>query len=162
MSPIQRVTRYTLLLEEALRLLKKSNEAMLVKLMEEALQHAKEVCEYANDMMIAGRITGFTVEYLSAIGIFSSERLCLVFQGEITKQGLLILRGEALCYKKRSSFLMRAKPKDCTIFLFRERIILARKDTQSAFNKSDSFPSFSYWVSYKVCMIQLPNGLVMI
>ena len=48
-----------------------------------AKDHANQICECANDMMYAGRISGFP--------------------GIITKQGLLLLREEATCFKKRSN-----------------------------------------------------------
>jgi len=79
MTPIQRVTRYTLLLKEIESDVAKAAEAEaqlnegseenraeasnLLPFLTAAKEAAHEVAEYANHMMFAGRITGFNVRF---------------------------------------------------------------------------------------------------
>ena len=65
MTPIQRVTRYQLLLseiEKSFRLAE--HDEYVLDDLKEALDIAHEVAEYANNMMIAGRIRGYHVSLL--------------------------------------------------------------------------------------------------
>ena len=63
MTPIQRVTRYTLLLREIERDLSRAGEGREAERGEVAAAHAaaRDVAEYANGMMVAGRINGYNV-----------------------------------------------------------------------------------------------------
>ena len=61
MTPVQRVTRYNLLLSEAEKNFLKAGDTEKHAIVSEAFQDAREICEYANDMMVAGRMSGFPV-----------------------------------------------------------------------------------------------------
>ena len=61
MTPVQRVTRYNLLLSDIAKCFKKAGDEEIYENIRSALEHAHEICEYANNMMIAGRISGFPV-----------------------------------------------------------------------------------------------------
>ena len=61
MTPVQRVTRYNLLLSDIAKCFKKAGDEEIYENLRSALEHAHEICEYANNMMIAGRISGFPV-----------------------------------------------------------------------------------------------------
>ncbi len=61
MTPVQRVTRYNLLLKEMTGYYRKAQDTEKLEAIEEALAISHEICNYANDMMIAGRIRGFAV-----------------------------------------------------------------------------------------------------
>ena len=74
-----------------------------------------------------------------------------ILKGVITKQGLLLMKEEATCFKKRSGRIMKPKPRDCVIFVFRESIIVCEKAPQ-LFSSSNfsSYPQINYWVSFQV------------
>ena len=131
MTPVQRVTRYTLLLGDIAKCFKKAGDEESHDIINTAKDHANEICECANDMMYAGRISGFP--------------------GIITKQGLLLLREEATCFKKRSNRILKPKLKDAMIFIFREKIVVCEKSPQlfSSANFS-SYPQINYWVSFQM------------
>ncbi len=61
LTPVQRITRYQLLLREITKSLDKAGDQERLKLVQEAFEVANRVCNHANDMMIAGRIQGFPV-----------------------------------------------------------------------------------------------------
>ena len=61
MTPVQRVTRYNLLLSDIAKCFKKAGDEEIYENLRSALEYAQEICEYANNMMIAGRISGFPV-----------------------------------------------------------------------------------------------------
>ena len=67
MTPVQRVTRYKLLLQDIAKCFQKAGNEEVSQNLTIALNSAKEICEYANDMMIAGRISGFPVSIASFI-----------------------------------------------------------------------------------------------
>ncbi len=60
MCPMQRVTRYNLLLSEATKLIRKIDQQLL-EFMRKAYEDSQEICTCANDMMYAGRVVGFPV-----------------------------------------------------------------------------------------------------
>ncbi len=61
MTPIQRVTRYNLLLKDITNYLRKAEDTEKLAIVDEALAITHNICNYANDMMIAGRMQGFIV-----------------------------------------------------------------------------------------------------
>ena len=67
MTPVQRVTRYNLLLGDIAKCFKKAGDDETHASIETAKDHAHEICEYANDMMIAGRISGFPVSFYASL-----------------------------------------------------------------------------------------------
>ena len=77
MAPVQRVTRYPLLINEIDGLYTKATIAaesvgisltaeqeQKISFMKEALTLALDLCHYVNDMMDAGRILGYPVSYI--------------------------------------------------------------------------------------------------
>ena len=67
MTPVQRVTRYQLLIKDIKNYYGKANDEENLALMQNAYDEAHEICEYANDMMTAGRIEGLPVRFFSLI-----------------------------------------------------------------------------------------------
>ena len=70
MTPVQRVTRYNLLLSDIAKCFKKAGDEEIYENLRSALEYAKEICEYANNMMIAGRISGFPVSTSTYLFIY--------------------------------------------------------------------------------------------
>ena len=64
MTPVQRVTRYQLLIKDIKNYYGKANDEENLALMQNAYDEAHEICEYANDMMTAGRIEGLPVRFI--------------------------------------------------------------------------------------------------
>ena len=60
--PFTRLMRYSLLLETAVNNFNKDNNLDASASIEIALQHSRDVSVYADDIMLAGRIGGFTVK----------------------------------------------------------------------------------------------------
>jgi hypothetical protein len=61
------------------------------------------------------------------------------------------MKGEATCYKKRSGRIMKPKPRDSVIFIFRESIIVCVKAPQLFTSPhASSLPQINYWVSFQV------------
>ena len=73
MTPVQRVTRYNLLLSDIAKCFKKAGDEEIYENLRSALEHAHEICEYANNMMIAGRISGFPVSNSTYLFTLSSQ-----------------------------------------------------------------------------------------
>ena len=61
------------------------------------------------------------------------------------------MKGNATCYKRKHALWRKPKPRDCVLFVFRERIIICEKMpalfTQSLVHQA---PELNYWVSFKV------------
>jgi len=103
-KPIQRLTKYHMLLEA---ILKHSQRAGLVEeavAIEQAFHVMTVVPNQANDMMDIGRLQGF--------------------EGKIVAQGKLLLRGPLLCTDDPSSG-PNYKMKEMTVFLFEQIMIFA-------------------------------------
>jgi len=103
-KPIQRLTKYHMLLEA---ILKHSQRAGLVEeavAIEQAFHVMTVVPNQANDMMDIGRLQGF--------------------EGKIVSQGKLLLRGPLLCTDDPSSG-PNYKMKEMTVFLFEQIMIFA-------------------------------------
>ena len=80
MTPVQRVTRYNLLLSDIAKCFKKAGDEEIYENLRSALEHAHEICEYANNMMIAGRISGFPVStYRKTTNATSNHHVVGVF-----------------------------------------------------------------------------------
>ena len=79
------------------------------------------------------------------------QTIFILLKGVISKQGLLLIKGDATCYKKKSGRIMKPRPRDSVIFIFRESIIVCEKGPQlfSSQNAS-SLPQINYWVSFRV------------
>ena len=72
-------------------------------LMQNAYDEAHEICEYANDMMTAGRIEDLPVRHFKKV-YFNLFLWLILFLWkddiEITGQGLLLRKEETQCYKR--------------------------------------------------------------
>ena len=67
MTPVQRVTRYQLLIKEITNYYGKARDEENYALMQNAYDEAHEICEYANDMMTAGRIEDLPVRHFKKV-----------------------------------------------------------------------------------------------
>jgi hypothetical protein len=103
-KPIQRLTKYHMLLEAILKHSQRANLTQEVKSLELAFQVMTVVPNQANDMMDIGRLQGF--------------------EGKIVAQGKLLLRGPMLCTDDASQ-APNFKFKEMTVFLFEQIIIFA-------------------------------------
>jgi hypothetical protein len=103
-KPIQRLTKYHMLLEAILKHSQRANLTQEVKSLELAFQVMTVVPNQANDMMDIGRLQGF--------------------EGKIVAQGKLLLRGPLLCTDDASQ-APNFKFKEMTVFLFEQIIIFA-------------------------------------
>ncbi|TRY61773.1 hypothetical protein TCAL_08466 [Tigriopus californicus] len=128
MTPIQRVTRYQLLLSEVLKNYKKAEvEEELIQKIQTAFDVAQEIAKYTNNMMLAGRIRGF--------------------EGDVTAQGLLLKRGTIDCFKRKGN-LKRPKIKHCQFFIFQETIIIC--ENPHSVNDPSSPQSFDFVANFKM------------
>ena len=97
MTPVQRVTRYQLLIKDIKNYYGKANDEENLALMQNAYDEAHEICEYANDMMTAGRIEGLPVRFIFFLPIFKKARktpykipgVPTSFRQEFSKKSLL-------------------------------------------------------------------------
>ena len=73
------------------------------------------------------------------------------------------MKGEATCYKKRSGRIMKPKPRDSVIFIFRESIIVCVKAPQLFSSPhASSLPQINYWVSFQVSVKRLKKIYIFI
>ena len=80
-----------------------------------------------------------------------SKIKCL-FQGDVTRQGLLLMCGDAVCYKRRHA-LKKPKMRNCQLFVFQESIIVCEKDEQTMYlgaSVTNYRPQLNYWTSFQV------------
>ena len=76
--------------------------------------------------------------------------ILILFQhGPISKQGILLHTGDAICYKKftRKMSTKKKKPRECMVFIFRETVIICDKVTD---DQPYSPQLFNYWLSFQV------------
>merc|ERR550519_2218125 len=103
-KPIQRLTKYHMLLEAILKHSQRAGLAEEANALEQAFHVMTVVPNQANDMMDIGRLQGF--------------------EGKIVAQGKLLLRGPLLCTDDPSSG-PNYKMKEMTVFLFEQIMIFA-------------------------------------
>ncbi|XP_026826598.1 kalirin isoform X2 [Ooceraea biroi] len=101
-KPIQRITKYQLLLREALRLTERTERLSEIEGLRAAAHVMRVIPKAANDMMDVGRLQGF--------------------DGKITAQGKLLLHGPLLV-SEISNVLTRGK--EWQVFLFEQNIIFS-------------------------------------
>ncbi|KYQ47509.1 Triple functional domain protein [Trachymyrmex zeteki] len=101
-KPVQRITKYQLLLREALRLTERTQRLSEIEGLRAAAHVMRVIPKAANDMMDVGRLQGF--------------------DGKITAQGKLLLHGPLLV-SEISNVTMRGK--EWQVFLFEQNIIFS-------------------------------------
>ncbi|KAL0129502.1 hypothetical protein PUN28_001638 [Cardiocondyla obscurior] len=101
-KPVQRITKYQLLLREALRLTERTQRLSEIEGLRAAAHVMRVIPKAANDMMDVGRLQGF--------------------DGKITAQGKLLLHGPLLV-SEISNASMRGK--EWQVFLFEQNIIFS-------------------------------------
>ena len=69
MTPVQRITRYPLLLKEAAKNFHKSGDSSCEDTIKSAQSLATVITDYSNDMMIAGRMNYFPVSQYDAVNV---------------------------------------------------------------------------------------------
>ena len=69
MTPVQRITRYPLLLKEAARNFHKSGDSGCEDTIKSAQSLATIISDYCNDMMIAGRMNYFPVSQYDTVNV---------------------------------------------------------------------------------------------
>ncbi|XP_023330642.1 triple functional domain protein isoform X4 [Eurytemora carolleeae] len=130
-KPIQRLTKYHMLLEAILKHSQRANLTLEAKALEQAFKVMTVVPNQANDMMDIGRLQGF--------------------EGKIVAQGKLLLRGPLLCTDDPSSS-PNHRFREMTVFLFEQIIIFAEtvgKKTQF------TSPVYTYKAHFQVNKMQL-------
>ena len=76
-TPIQRITRYQLLLKEILKYTTRANEDITQT--EEALSKVSSIIRHANDSMHIKRIVGYEVSFAWFVGNFRSSEISSMF-----------------------------------------------------------------------------------
>ncbi|XP_016988484.1 rho guanine nucleotide exchange factor 25-like isoform X5 [Drosophila rhopaloa] len=116
-KPVQRITKYELLIKELIRATEGAGLYKEVPMLQEAYQQMKVVVKTVNDMMVV-------------------LRSLQDFDGEITAQGSLLMQGPMNCLVDASQ-----KHREFQVFLFQQIIIFA--DIEKAKNQFSS-PTFKY------------------
>nr|XP_012140240.1 PREDICTED: triple functional domain protein isoform X2 [Megachile rotundata] len=101
-KPVQRITKYQLLLREALRLTERTQRISEIEGLRAAVHVMRVIPKAANDMMDVGRLQGF--------------------DGKITAQGKLLLHGPLLVAELSS---LPSKGREWQVFLFEQNIIFS-------------------------------------
>lgn len=102
-KPVQRITKYQLLLREALRLTERTQRISEIEGLRAAVHVMRIIPKAANDMMDVARLQGF--------------------DGKITAQGKLLLHGPLLVSEFSSN--LPSKEKEWQVFLFEQNIIFS-------------------------------------
>ncbi|CAL7943982.1 unnamed protein product [Xylocopa violacea] len=116
-KPVQRITKYQLLLREALRLTERTQRISEIEGLRAAVHVMRIIPKAANDMMDVARLQGF--------------------DGKITAQGKLLLHGPLLVSELSSN--LQSKGKEWQVFLFEQNIIFSE-----AVGKKTQFTSPAY------------------
>ncbi|EFX84744.1 hypothetical protein DAPPUDRAFT_314612 [Daphnia pulex] len=103
-KPVQRITKYQLLLRDLVRYTEKGSLQDEVDTLSRALHIMTIVPKMANDMMMVGRLQGF--------------------DGKITAQGKLLLHGQLYCCTELSKVPSK-EFKELQVFLFEQAIIFS-------------------------------------
>ncbi|XP_018907690.2 triple functional domain protein isoform X1 [Bemisia tabaci] len=102
-KPVQRITKYQLLLRDLYKYAERAGLAAEVKSLQEATRVMQVVPKNANDMMDVGRLQGF--------------------DGKITAQGKLLLHGVLVCAENPLPGTFKGK--ELQVFLFEQNIIFS-------------------------------------
>ncbi|XP_070163539.1 triple functional domain protein isoform X5 [Polyergus mexicanus] len=131
-KPVQRITKYQLLLREALRLTERTQRLSEIEGLRAAAHVMRVIPKAANDMMDVGRLQGF--------------------DGKITAQGKLLLHGPLLV-SEISNVLMRER--EWQVFLFEQNIIFSE-----AVGKKTQFtnPAYIYKAHIQVNKMSLEDS----
>ncbi|XP_034658719.1 triple functional domain protein isoform X2 [Drosophila subobscura] len=116
-KPVQRITKYELLIKEIIKATEAAGLYKEVPMLQEAYQHMKVVVKTVNDMMVV-------------------LRSLQDFDGEITAQGSLLMQGPLNCLVDAGQ-----KQRELQVFLFQQIVIFA--DIEKAKNQYSS-PTFKY------------------
>ncbi|XP_044587517.1 kalirin isoform X2 [Cotesia glomerata] len=132
-KPVQRITKYQLLLKEALRLTEKTQRISEIEGLRAAVHVMRIIPKAANDMMDVGRLQGF--------------------DGKITAQGKLLLHGPLLVAELSS---LPARGREWQVFLFEQNIIFSE-----ALGKKTQFtnPAYVYKAHIQVNKMSLENSI---
>ncbi|XP_033224250.1 kalirin isoform X3 [Belonocnema kinseyi] len=115
-KPVQRITKYQLLLREALRLTERTQRSSEIEGLRAAAHVMRIIPKAANDMMDVGRLQGF--------------------DGKITAQGKLLLHGPLMVAELSA---MPSRGREWQVFLFEQNIIFSE-----AVGKKTQFTSPAY------------------
>ncbi|KAK0088984.1 hypothetical protein PV325_009867 [Microctonus aethiopoides] len=131
-KPVQRITKYQLILREALRLTEKTQRISEIEGLRAAAHVMRVIPKAANDMMDVGRLQGF--------------------DGKITAQGKLLLHGP-LSVAELSSLPPRGR--EWQVFLFEQNIIFSE-----AQGKKTQFtsPAYTYKAHIQVNKMSLEDS----
>ena len=126
---MQRITRYPLILKEAMKNFKKAECTKCVETIEEAYNLTMEISKYSDDMMEAGKIKNL------------DDSL------HVRTFGLLEMKEIVRCYQRqdRKSLGGPWEEKNCVLFVFTKCIIIAEMVNDE----------LKYWKSFKVSGILL-------
>ncbi|XP_023289652.1 LOW QUALITY PROTEIN: triple functional domain protein [Orussus abietinus] len=115
-KPVQRITKYQLLLREALRLTERTQRISEIEGLRAAVHVMRVIPKAANDMMDVGRLQGF--------------------DGKITAQGKLLLHGPLLVAEVAN---VPTRGREWQVFLFEQNVIFSE-----AVGKKTQFTSPAY------------------
>lgn len=141
-KPVQRITKYELLLREIKKQTERANLVEEVASLKEACCVMKVVCRAVNDMMVVRRLQKF--------------------EGKITAQGKLLLHGSLWCVEEQKNAERNAtmvqKPRELQVFLFEQSIILADIVGKKTQFTSPSYVYRSHFQVNKMLYEELPNN----
>ncbi|XP_047358806.1 kalirin isoform X2 [Vespa velutina] len=131
-KPVQRITKYQLLLREALRLTERTQRLSEIEGLRAAVYVMRVIPKAANDMMDVGRLQGF--------------------DGKITAQGKLLLHGPLLVSEIST---VPTRGKEWHVFLFEQNIIFSE-----AVGKKTQFtnPAYIYKAHIQVNKMSLEDS----
>lgn len=131
-KPVQRITKYQLLLREALRLTERTQRLSEIEGLRAAAHVMRVIPKAANDMMDVGRLQGF--------------------DGKITAQGKLLLHGPLLVSEISN---VPTRGKEWQVFLFEQNIIFSE-----AVGKKTQFtnPAYIYKAHIQVNKMSLEDS----
>ncbi|XP_011495502.1 PREDICTED: kalirin isoform X2 [Ceratosolen solmsi marchali] len=132
-KPVQRITKYQLLLREALRLTERTQRLSEIEGLRAAAHVMRVIPKAANDMMDVGRLQGF--------------------DGKITAQGKLLLHGPLMVAELSS---LPSRGREWQVFLFEQNIIFSE-----AVGKKTQFtnPAYIYKAHIQVNKMSLEDSV---
>ena len=135
--PIQRLTQYEMIFQELMQTCTAADKLEEAEIYRECIKITNEISQATNSMVKAGRIEDF--------------------DGDITKQGELIMEeeAEALLIRKQSKFMTKEKSREkINIFLFAQSVIVCYIRTKKGSTGLD-MRRYMFWHKFSVNNMQV-------
>ena len=140
--PIQRLTQYELIFHELMQACKEADKPEETEIFQECIKIANDISQKTNAMVKAGRIEDF--------------------EGDITKQGVLIMEegAESLSSRKPTLFRLEQSSKirqNIHIFLFAQSVIVCHVRTRRA-TTGVEVKRYLFWHKFSINNMQVSLG----